>query len=157
MVSAILTIRGSDITVHLVSASKKVSTSSMFTVKDKNDEQVYKSVKNEYCFDTLNPMDWESHTRMGYEKALEYIRVYGALVIEVHMKPTKELLPPFVPENPLMKIIQDKFLDKKSSDILFEVCRGKVVHTTKILVVKNLLLKYHIQYHTPLKNLPAEN
>ena len=50
--------------------------------------------------------------------------VNGTLVIEVHIrlaKPTTSVSPPFIPENPLTKMIQGLFLDEKSSDITFEV------------------------------------
>jgi speckle-type POZ protein len=50
--------------------------------------------------------------------------VNGALIIEVRMKlatPTKSVPPPFIPENPVAKMIQGLFLDKKSADIIFEV------------------------------------
>jgi hypothetical protein len=121
----------------------------MFTVRDKNDEQVYKSIRKVYCFNSFNPMDCEttnrmgeSFNRMGYVQALGYMREYGALVIEVHMKQTEEVLsPPFVPENPLITMTQDKFLDEESSDILFEVGVTKEIGTIKILVVRNLFLK----------------
>jgi hypothetical protein len=54
--------------------------------------------------------------------------INGALVIEVHMKlatPTISVPPPFIPENPVAKMIQGLFLDEKSSDIIFEVAEGK--------------------------------
>jgi hypothetical protein len=54
--------------------------------------------------------------------------VNGALVIEVRMKlatPTKSVPPPFIPENPVAKMIHGLFLDKKSADIIFEVAEGK--------------------------------
>jgi hypothetical protein len=113
----------------------------MFTVKNQNDEQVYKSERRYHYFGSLNPMDWKSQNIISYDKALEYVREYGALVIEVHMKQTEEILPPFTPENPLMKMIQDKFLDEESSDILFEVGAAKEIGTIKMLVVRNLFLK----------------
>ena len=52
----------------------------------------------------------------------------GALVIEVRMKlsvPGKSFPPPFIPKNPVAKMIQGVFLDKKYSDIVFEVEGGK--------------------------------
>ena len=139
---AIPTLRGSDITMHLVSASnKKIGVEYMFTVKNQNDEQVYKSESRYHCFNSLNPMDWKSQNKMCYDKALDYVREFGALVIEVHMKKTEEIIPPFTPENPLMKMIQDKFLDEESSDILFEVGAAKEIGTIKIVVVRNLFLE----------------
>jgi hypothetical protein len=89
-------------------------------------------------------MFWKSQNKMSYEKALDYVRefgAFGALVIEVHMKKTEEIIPQFTPENPLMKMIQDKFLDEESSDILFEVGAAKEIGTIKILVVRNLFLE----------------
>jgi hypothetical protein len=50
--------------------------------------------------------------------------VKGTLIIEVRVRlatPTKAVLPPFIPENPLTKMIQEEFLEDKYSDILFEV------------------------------------
>jgi hypothetical protein len=50
--------------------------------------------------------------------------VNGALVIQVRMKlakPTTSVSPPFIPENPLTKMIQEGFLEEKYSDIVFEV------------------------------------
>jgi hypothetical protein len=49
--------------------------------------------------------------------------VGGALVIEVHMKlvDSAEIPPPFIPENPLCKIIRGMFMDEESSDVVFEV------------------------------------
>ena len=49
--------------------------------------------------------------------------VNGALVIKVRMKlatPTKSVPPPFIPENPVAKIIQRLFMEYKSADIVFE-------------------------------------
>lgn len=126
--------------MHLVSAPKKsINIEYMFTVRDKNDKQVYKSIRKVYCFNSFNPMDCETTNRMGYVQALGYIREYGALVIKVHMKQTEEVLSsPLVPENPLITMTQDKFLDKESSDILFEIGAAKEIGTTKILAVRNL-------------------
>jgi len=89
--------------------------------------------------ETTNRMG-ESFNIMGYVQALGYMKEYGALVIEVHMKQTVEVLPPFIPENPLITMTQDKFLNEKSSDVLFEV-GVKEEGTTKILVVRNFFLK----------------
>ena len=50
--------------------------------------------------------------------------VKGTLIIEVRMrlaKPTTSVSPPFIPENPLTKMIQEEFLEEKYSDIVFEV------------------------------------
>jgi hypothetical protein len=54
--------------------------------------------------------------------------VNGALELQVHMKlatPTKSVPPPFIPENPVAKMVQGLFLDEKSSDIIFQVAEGK--------------------------------
>jgi hypothetical protein len=69
----------------------------MFTVKNQNDEQVYKSERRYHYFGSLNPMDWKSQNLISYDMALEYVRECGALVIEVHMKKTEEIIPPFTP------------------------------------------------------------
>jgi hypothetical protein len=53
--------------------------------------------------------------------------VNGTLDIEVCMKmakPTKSVPPPFIPENPVLEMIQGLFLDEKYSDIVFEVAEG---------------------------------
>ena len=50
--------------------------------------------------------------------------VNGTSIIEVHMKlakPTTSVPPPFIPENPVAKMIQGLFQDEKSADIIFEV------------------------------------
>jgi hypothetical protein len=50
--------------------------------------------------------------------------IKGTLIIEVRMrlaKPTTSVSPPFIPENPLTKMIQEEFLEEKYSDITFEV------------------------------------
>jgi hypothetical protein len=46
--------------------------------------------------------------------------VKGVLVIEVQMRPFK-YLPPFIPNNPSSKIVQDLFNDKELADIIFHV------------------------------------
>jgi hypothetical protein len=54
--------------------------------------------------------------------------VNGTLIIEVHMRlvtPTKSVPPPYIPENPVIEMIQGLFLDEKYSDIIFEVAEGK--------------------------------
>jgi hypothetical protein len=60
---------------------------------------------------------------------MEYL-VDGTLIINVYMKlvePAKEHLPPFIPENPSVTILQSLFMDEDSADIIFEVGeqRGK--------------------------------
>ena len=66
----------------------------------------------------------------------------GTLVIEVRMKlsiPPKSVPAPYIPENPVAKMIQGIFLDVKYSDIVFEVGGGngkdnamKVAKTTPV-------------------------
>jgi len=68
--------------------------------------------------------------------------VNGTLIIEFRMrlaKPTASVLPPFIPENPLTKMIQEEFLRENYSDIIFEVGGGqrkdnvkKVAKTTPV-------------------------
>ena len=54
------------------------------------------------------------------EKALAILQ-NGALVIEVRMRPVKNL-PPFIPDNLFAcKGIQDMYMDKQSADVVFEV------------------------------------
>ena len=54
--------------------------------------------------------------------------VNGTAIIEVRMKlatPTKSVPQPFIPENPVIEMIQGLFLDEKYSDIVFEVGADK--------------------------------
>jgi hypothetical protein len=50
--------------------------------------------------------------------------VNGTLIIQVRIRsanPTTSVPPPFIPKNPLTKMIQEEFLEEKYSDIMFEV------------------------------------
>ena len=68
--------------------------------------------------------------------------VDGTLVIDVRMKvsiPPKSVPAPYIPQNPVAKMIQGIFLDEKYSDIVFEVGGGdgkdnamKVAKTTPV-------------------------
>jgi hypothetical protein len=70
--------------------------------------------------------------------------VDGALVINVHMTlvnpPTS--FPPFIPENPLYKIIQDMFMDEESADIVFEVGGGHQSNNKKTKKAKTSLVRF---------------
>jgi hypothetical protein len=95
-----------------------------FSVNDGNGKQVaYDRSSRPHSFSTLG-----INRGLGVDFALrsDLLRylVNGALVIDIHMKlatPTKSVPPPFIPENPLTKMIQEEFLEEKYSDIVFEV------------------------------------
>jgi hypothetical protein len=71
--------------------------------------------------------------------------INGALVIEVRMKlatPTNSVPLPFIPENPVAKIIQDSFMDENYSDILFKVGGEEdednaMIHAHRIIVANS--------------------
>jgi hypothetical protein len=70
-----------------------------------------------------NHLSWGSYFLRDSEIARAR-QAGGALVIEVRMKlvqPSKPVQIPFVPENPLMKMIQGMFMDEKSADIMLHV------------------------------------
>ena len=68
----------------------------------------------------------------------------GALVIEVRMKlvqPTKAVQIPFVPENPISKVIQGMFMDEKSADIMLHVMvEDKTMSDSQIVPKPNITL-----------------
>jgi hypothetical protein len=87
-------LRGDYIPMHLVSASSKksINIEYMITVRDKNDEQVYKSIRKDYCFYSLNPMDCETTNRMGesfnimgYVQALGYMKSLASDPLNTHL------------------------------------------------------------------------
>jgi len=100
-----------------------------FSVNDENGKQVY--VERSATPHNFAPVGYRSSlgfTNFAKRSKLMRSLVKGTLIIEVHMKlakPTKSVPPPFIPENPLTKMIQGLFLDEKSSDIIFEVAEGK--------------------------------
>jgi len=100
-----------------------------FSVNDENGKQVY--VERSATPHNFAPVGYRSSlgfTNFAKRSKLMRSLVKGTLIIEVHMKlakPTKSVPPPFIPENPLTKMIQGLFLDEKSSDIIFEVGADK--------------------------------
>ena len=71
---------------------------------------------------------FELNSSCGYqalftrEKAIGYV-VEGALMFEIRMKRTTETeYPPFIPKNPSeCETVQDLYMDKETSDVVFEV------------------------------------
>jgi len=100
-----------------------------FSVNDENGKQVvYERSDGPYNFPPVG--DADDYRGLDFVKRSDLMSslVNGTLVIEVHMrlaKPTTSVPPPFIPENPVAKMIQGLFLDEKSSDIIFEVAEGK--------------------------------
>jgi hypothetical protein len=100
-----------------------------FNVNDGNGKQVaYQRSTGPRNF---GPVGADNNSR-GFDFAERSILmsslVNGALVIEVCMKmatPNKSVPLPFIPENPVAKMIQGVFLNDKYSDIVFEVVEGK--------------------------------
>jgi hypothetical protein len=107
-----------------------------FSVNDENGKQVaYKRTATPCNFAPLGDDDDDDYdddywgfTNFAKRSKLLSSLVDATLVIEVRMRlsvPTKSVPPPFIPENPLTKMIQGLFLDEKSSDIIFEVAEDK--------------------------------
>jgi hypothetical protein len=102
-----------------------------FIVNDGNGRQVaYErspGLRNFAPVDTVSPGDatngWgfkNFATRLSLLSSL----VNGALIIDIRMKlatPTKSVPPPFIPENPVAKMIQGLFMEDESADTVFEV------------------------------------
>jgi hypothetical protein len=71
--------------------------------------------------------------------------INGALVIKVRMKlatPTNSVPLPFIPENPVAKMIQDSFMDENYSDIMFKVGGEEdednaMIHAHRIIVANS--------------------
>lgn len=68
----------------------------------------------------------------------------GALIIEVRMtlaQPTTAVKIPFVPENPICKVIQGIFMDEKSADIVLHVMvEDKMMSDSQIVPKPNTIL-----------------
>jgi hypothetical protein len=115
------------VTLDLFNESDKaIEIDSGFSVNDGNGKQVvhYRSPTPEHFGPVGARLNSGGFTNFAKRSILLSSLVNGAFVIEVHMKlatPTVSLPPPFIPENPAAKMIQDLFLDEKSSDIIFEV------------------------------------
>jgi hypothetical protein len=100
-----------------------------FSVNDENGKQVY--VERSATPHNFAPVgddgDYRGFTDFASRTKLMRSLVDGTLVIEVRMRltvPKKSVPPPFIPENPVIEMIQGLFLDEKSSDIVFEVAEG---------------------------------
>jgi hypothetical protein len=112
-------------------SNKSIEINYGFSVSDGNGKQVaHERSAIPLSFDpigTVNPVGAATN-RWGVDFAersdlLRYL-VKGTLIIEIRMrlaKPTTSVSPPFIPENPLNKMIQEGFLEEKYSDIVFEV------------------------------------
>jgi hypothetical protein len=100
-----------------------------FSVNDENGKQVYVDRSaTPHNFAPVGNRSSLGFTNFAKRSKLMRSLVKGTLIIEVHMRlsvPTKSVPPPFIPENPLTKMIQGLFLDEKSSDIIFDVAEGK--------------------------------
>jgi hypothetical protein len=93
-----------------------------FSVNNDNLKQVEYERSPGPC--NFRPVDGNGWSDFAYRSYLLYFLVDGALVIQVHMKlatPTISVPPPFIPENPVAKMIQGLLLNEKSADIVFEV------------------------------------
>jgi len=103
-----------------------------FSVIDGRGKRVaYERTATPYHFASLGDGDGDDYCwgfiNLECTKLLSSL-VDGTLVIEVRMRlsvPTKSVPPPFIPENPVAKMIQGLFLDEKSSDIVFKVAEEK--------------------------------
>ena len=107
-----------------------------FSVNDENGKQVvYEQSNGPRNFDPVGAVDTDGNTlnNWGFMHFAERTTllsslVNGTAIIEVRMKlatPTKSVPQPFIPENPVIEMIQGLFLDEKSSDIVFEVGADK--------------------------------
>jgi len=102
-----------------------------FSVNDENGKQVaYERSGGPHNFAPVGDAAGDDYWGLDFVKRSDLMSslVNGTLVIEVHMrlaKPTTSVPPPFIPENPVAKMIQGLFLDEKSSDIVFKVAEGK--------------------------------
>jgi speckle-type POZ protein len=104
-------------------SDKAIEIDFAFSVNDGNGKQVaYERSNGPEYFGTDTIV--RGFTNFASRSDLMSSLVNGALVVEVRMKldtPTKSVPTPFIPENPVAKMIHGLFLDKKSADIIFEV------------------------------------
>jgi hypothetical protein len=107
-------------------SDKDIEVDFAFSVNDGNGKQLaYKrSVgPNNFSPKGIANSAW-GFTNFAKRTTLMRSLVDGTLVIDVRMKlakPATSVPPPFIPENPLTKMIQEEFLEEKYSDIVFEV------------------------------------
>jgi len=113
-------------------SNKAIDAEYGFSVNDGNGKQVvYRQSEGPEHFapmdddgDDYDEDDYWGFSDFALRSDLMSSLVNGTLVIQVCMKmaePTKSVPPPFIPENPLTKMIQGLFLNDKYSDIVFEV------------------------------------
>jgi len=110
------------VTLRLVSNSNKaIDAKYGFSVNDGNGKQVaYKR----YNFAHMGGINALGFADLATRSELLSSLINGTLIIEVHMKlakPMKSVPPPFIPENPFPKNIQQKFMDENFGDISFVV------------------------------------
>jgi hypothetical protein len=110
-----------------------------FSVNDGNGKQVAYERSTSPCnFEGTNTNSWGFRnfaTRVSLLSSL----VDGTLVIEVRMRlatPTTSVPPPFIPENPVAKMIQGLFLKNNSADIMLEVGGEEQLKDNAITVAK---------------------
>ena len=98
-----------------------------FSVNDENGKQVaYERTATPQNFASVGGDDGIRARGCHFVKRSKLMSslVKGTLVIQVRMRlsvPQISSLLPFIPENPLTKMIQGVFLEEKSTDIVFEV------------------------------------
>jgi hypothetical protein len=112
------------VSLYLANKSdKSIEVDYALSVNDGNGKQVaYERSDGPQHFGT-DTSSW-NFTNFAERSTLLSSLVNGVLVIEVRIKlatPTKSVPTPFIPENPVAKMIHGLFLDKKSADIVFEV------------------------------------
>jgi hypothetical protein len=119
------------VTTFLANRSDKaIDIDFVFSVNDGNGKQVeYKRSATPFNFAPMGDDDGDDYRGFNLERTkLMSSLVDGTLVIEVRMRlsvSTKSAPQPFVPENPVIEMIQGLFLDEKYSDIIFEVGADK--------------------------------
>ena len=101
-----------------------------FSINDGNWKQVaYKRAGTPRSFGPVGTgTSIKGFTNFAKRSTLLSSLINGTLIIEVHMKlatPTISVPPLFIPENPVIEMIQGLFLDEKYSDIVFEVGADK--------------------------------
>jgi hypothetical protein len=123
------------VSIYLQNMSEKsIDIDYCFSVNDGSGKQVVFEQSTIHHFDPVGTESTELDIwglNLVYRSDLLSSLVNGALVIEVRMKlatQNKSVPPPFIPENPVAKMIQGVFLNDKYSDIVFEVGRD---HTRK--------------------------
>lgn len=113
---------------HLIrKSSKSINIRYGFRVNNDDNQGAKHSFKSrnwvEDCGTNSDHRGWGSYFLRDSE-IMSARQADGALVVEVRMKlsqPSKSVQIPFVPENPICKVIQGMFMDEKSADIMLHV------------------------------------